>query len=275
VTGVGSDGPLPSGWRRARLGDLCHLKYGKGLPDRHRVSGAVPVFGSNGQVGRHSSAITTAPVVVVGRKGSVGELHFSNEPCWPIDTTYYIDEFNAISPRWLFYLLQSKRLATLREGNAVPGLNRDDVHSLGVLLPPVAEQERIAGRLDAALRPQGSARAAAVDALENIGQLETAAMNALLRPSLSVEPNEQPPKGWTWRLLSDIARLESGHTPSRRHPEWWGGAVPWIALPDIRELDGREASRTSEYINEEGLANSSARLLPKRWCCRGQRRSAS
>ena len=153
--------------------------------------------------------------------------------------------------------------------------NRDDVHSLGVLLPPVAEQERIAGRLDAALRPQGSARAAAVDALENIGQLETAAMNALLRPSLSVEPNEQPPKGWTWRLLSDIARLESGHTPSRRHPEWWGGAVPWIALPDIRELDGREASRTSEYINEEGLANSSARLLPKRWCCRGQRRSAS
>ena len=38
-------------------------------------------------------------------------------------------------------------------------------------------------------------------------------------------PHTPPPKGWRWTALTDIARLESGHTPSRRHPEYWGGAI--------------------------------------------------
>ena len=67
--------------------------------------------------------------------------------------------------------------------------------------------------------------------------------------------------------LLEAARLESGHTPSRRHPEWWGGPVPWLALPDIRKLHGKLAHETSETINDAGLANSSARLLPAGTVC--------
>ena len=70
------------------------------------------------------------------------------------------------------------------------------------------------------------------------------------------------PPGWRWHKLTDLARLESGHTPSRRHPEWWGGEIPWIALPDIRALDGKVAYDTAEHVNEAGIANSSARILP-------------
>ncbi len=76
-----------------------------------------------------------------------------------------------------------------------------------------------------------------------------------------------PPAGWKWRPLSSLARLETGHTPSRRVPEWWGGDIPWLALPDIRELDGRVALKTLETTNALGLANSSARLLPKDTVC--------
>lgn len=75
------------------------------------------------------------------------------------------------------------------------------------------------------------------------------------------------PAGWRWHLLTDLARLESGHTPSRYHPEWWGGDIPWLALPDIRNLDGQTALETTEYTNEDGLANSSARLLPAGTVC--------
>jgi type I restriction enzyme, S subunit len=71
-----------------------------------------------------------------------------------------------------------------------------------------------------------------------------------------------PPRNWTWRPLTSCARLESGHTPSRYHPEWWGGQIPWISLTDIRELDGKIAQETREFTNEEGIANSSARVLP-------------
>src|SRR5690349_11916593 len=74
----------------------------------------------------------------------------------------------------------------------------------------------------------------------------------------------EAPEGWSWKPLTSLARLESGHTPSRRMPEWWGGNVPWLALPDIRELDGKVALKTLETTNELGLENSSARLLPTR-----------
>jgi type I restriction enzyme, S subunit len=71
-----------------------------------------------------------------------------------------------------------------------------------------------------------------------------------------------PPKNWAWRRLTSCARLESGHTPSRYHPEWWGGQIPWISLTDIRELDGKVVHETREYTNEAGIANSAARVLP-------------
>ena len=72
-----------------------------------------------------------------------------------------------------------------------------------------------------------------------------------------------PPAGWSWRFLRNLARLESGHTPSRYHREWWGGDVPWISLSGIRDLDGKIAYDTREHTNEQGIGNSSARILPK------------
>jgi len=84
---------------------------------------------------------------------------------------------------------------------------------------------------------------------------------------ISVLSEPTPPDRWRWHKLLDLARLESGHTPSRRHPEWWGGDVPWLALPDIRKLHGRYAHETTENINDAGLANSSARLLPAGTVC--------
>ncbi|WP_417745002.1 restriction endonuclease subunit S [Rosistilla oblonga] len=93
-------------------------------------------------------------------------------------------------------------------------------------------------------------------------------MSALNIVPLTVDPLPKPgPIGWSWRKLNKIAKLESGHTPSRSRPDWWGGDVPWLALPDIRKLDGQYVDDTIEHTNAEGLANSSARLLPKGTVC--------
>ncbi len=80
-------------------------------------------------------------------------------------------------------------------------------------------------------------------------------------------PNTQLPEGWTWAPLLDIARLESGHTPSRRHPEWWEGEIPWMGIPDARDHHGGVIHDTRKHTNEEGLANSAARLLPAGTVC--------
>lgn len=77
----------------------------------------------------------------------------------------------------------------------------------------------------------------------------------------------KPPKGWRWVKLTDVARLESGHTPSRSRPDWWGGNVSWISLTEIRALDGQWVEETQIKTNEVGIANSAARILPRGTVC--------
>ncbi len=109
------------------------------------------MYGSNGEVGRHSTSLTGGPTIVVGRKGSFGEVHYSAAPCWPIDTTYYIDADSTTADlRWLFHRMKALPLTQLNRAAAVPGLNREDAYMQQLLLPPIEEQRRIAAMLDAA-----------------------------------------------------------------------------------------------------------------------------
>lgn len=81
------------------------------------------------------------------------------------------------------------------------------------------------------------------------------------------DPHSPLPRGWEWAPLIRIARLESGHTPSRSRPDWWGGDVPWIGLVDARLHNNGVIHETLQTTNPEGLANSAARLLPKGTVC--------
>lgn len=64
-----------------------------------------------------------------------------------------------------------------------------------------------------------------------------------------------------------VARLESGHTPSRQHPEYWENCdTPWFSLADIwqvREGGADYIYETAEKISQLGIQNSAARVLPK------------
>ncbi|PSM31723.1 hypothetical protein BVG81_003905 [Haliangium sp. UPWRP_2] len=71
------------------------------------------------------------------------------------------------------------------------------------------------------------------------------------------------PERWGLVRLIDVATLESGHTPSRHCPDYWKGDIPWISLHDTDGLDVPEIFDTAQTIGELGLANSSARLLPR------------
>jgi type I restriction enzyme S subunit len=92
-------------------------------------------------------------------------------------------------------------------------------------------------------------------------------INAMRRPIAIHEPESLPVKGWRWSRLGDLARLESGHTPSRSRPDWWGGSISWLSLTEIRAYDGKWVEETRLKTNESGIANSSARILPRGTVC--------
>lgn len=161
---------MTASWPIESLGDICKFKYGKSLKSDDRVPGVVEVMGSNGRVGWHDQSITAGPTVVVGRKGSIGQIAYSRNTCWPIDTTYYIDSSTTKQDlRWLYWTLQSVGLTGMNKSAAVPGLNREDAYRVRIPLPPLPEQRRIADILDRAdnLRAQRRRALVQLDSLRD------------------------------------------------------------------------------------------------------------
>lgn len=124
--------------------DIFELAYGEGLTESNRDGGKYPVYGSNGKVGSHSTYLIKGPGIIVGRKGSIGELNFANENFWPIDTTYYIKLKGKTDLIFLFYLLRLFNLSSLNKSAAIPGLNRNDVYSIDFIEPSFQLQQKFA-----------------------------------------------------------------------------------------------------------------------------------
>ncbi len=131
-------------WLDESLGSICTLLYGKNLVDSNRNEGLIPVFGSAGIIGWHDKPLTNSATLIIGRKGSVGNVFLSSTPCYPIDTTYYVEEINCKeSLSWLLLFLSYYDLKRLNMATAVPGLSRTIAHSIKIPLPPLEEQRQI------------------------------------------------------------------------------------------------------------------------------------
>ncbi|KQZ96481.1 hypothetical protein ASD64_16805 [Mesorhizobium sp. Root157] len=167
---------LPDGWQDAKLGDVIALEYGRSLPESTRRNGSVPVYGSNGVVGWHDEALVPSGGLIVGRKGTAGSVTASNEPFWPIDTTYFVKPLQQLDWDWLAATLQHARLNELNEATGVPGLNRDKAYRHAILLPPLDEQRRIAD----VLRSVEEAISAIGDLLDGVKATKQGTMEAVL-----------------------------------------------------------------------------------------------
>lgn len=158
------------------------------------------------------------------------------------------------------------RACSQNNGSRMPRADLDHLLGLEAIVPDLPTQRRIAARLKEEMAGVEAARKAVEEQRQAVTPLFekilSEAFGGITPLSLGINSDPAPP-GWEWRRLLDVARLESGHTPSRRHPEYWeNGDIPWLALPDIRALDCRVALATSEKTNALGIANSSARVLP-------------
>jgi len=124
----------PEGWKLNRVSDFLTLAYGKSLPADRRNYGDIPVYGSGGITGSHNEPLVNGPVIILGRKGTVGSLYLEDRPCFPIDTVFYIQP--KAPTAYCYYLLESLPLRSMNTDAAVPGLNRENVYRLEVSAPP-------------------------------------------------------------------------------------------------------------------------------------------
>lgn len=239
------------------LGDICDFVYGAGLPESKRKGGGVPVYGSNGFVGWHNSAITRGPTIIIGRKGSIGEVHFSTVSCWPIDTTYYIEKTKIpCNIRWLFYGLLTLNLPAMNKAAAIPGLNRTDAYERSLFSPSIPEQERITAILDKA------------DRLRRLRRYSRDLSDTYLQSvflGMFGDPVKNP-MGWEVVTLKELGKLDRGrskHRP-RNAPELYRGAYPFIQTGDVANATGY-IRKFSQTYSDIGLKQS--KLWPSGTMC--------
>ncbi len=77
------------------------------------------------------------------------------------------------------------------------------------------------------------------------------------------------PVHWKAPKFTQVARQETGHTPSRKEPSYWVAeecVIPWVSLADIWQVRNGDQvciSDTAEKISQIGMDNSAARMLPE------------
>ena len=122
---------VPEGWKKKPLGEIAPLNYGKALKKDDRIPGPSLVFGSSGIIGTHEKSLVSGPAIIVGRKGNVGSIFWSQDDFYPIDTVYFIEaKYCSI---YLYHALLNTQF--INTDVAVPGLNRDFAHSRLLLVP--------------------------------------------------------------------------------------------------------------------------------------------
>ncbi|WP_415258759.1 restriction endonuclease subunit S [Thauera phenylacetica] len=210
-----------------------------------RNEGHVPVYGSNGVVGEHDFPITKAPAIVIGRKGSSGKLTWSNVPCFPIDTTYFLDETQTREDiRWLLYALGNLDLDKINFDSAVPGLSREYAYSLELLFPPIAEQQRIATYLDASCAAIDAAVAAKRKQIETLDALRAATLQRVITRGLMPEGPlvetrnawlERIPAGWSLVQLKRLAQVHGGLTLGKSYEGLEVVEYPYLRVANVQD----------------------------------------
>jgi type I restriction enzyme, S subunit len=253
---------VPTDWAIEEIKKRIRLEYGSSLTEDNRVNGNFPVFGSNGCVGTHNSYCVDGPGILVGRKGSVGEVHFSETAFWPIDTVYYVRRLTQDDWGYLYYLLCFLNLGLLNAATGVPGLTRRDAHDILGVFPKVDEQRHIA----AILKLADDAISKAQSELNTALDLKRSLLAELLQRGLPgkhtkfIESKKFTyPASWTLTKLSKCGIWSAGGTPDRETASYYEGSIPWVKSGEVNYCTIAE---TEEHLSEDGAKQTTCRILP-------------
>ncbi len=283
---------IPPGWEAVPLKAFLQVRSERDNDDLQLLSvyrdhGVVPFGAVEGNYNKPSEDLSTYKVVMVGDlvlnkmktwQGSLGVSDYEGI----VSPAYIVCRVRGRwDRRYLHHLLRSPsyvaEYASLSHGIRVNqwDMRFEDFRDVLALRPPVEVQRRIADRIDA--------ETARIDALidrkqrfiDLLLEKRTAVITHAVTKGLDADVQMKDsgvgwigdiPAHWDAVRIKQVARLESGHTPSRQHPEYWVDCtVPWITTSEVWQVrDGRAEyiTETKERVSDLGLANSSARKLP-------------
>ncbi len=228
-------------WNMVKLSSVLTLEYGKALPDSDRhVDGDYSAYGANGQKSRTNKFLYEKPSIIVGRKGSAGELTLVMERFWALDVAYYVTHDEKVTDlRYLYYALQTKNLSSYARG-IKPGINRNDIYELQIPLPSLATQQKIVAKLDAIFTEIDKAVLATEANVKNA--------EALLQSYLQLIFNCND-SDWSEKKIDELFKVASSKRVLKS--DWKFNGVPFYRGREISTLSKYGAVKNELYISDE------------------------
>lgn len=138
---------------KKKFSEVLEIKNGKNQKSVEVINGAYPIYGSGGEMGRASNYICEAETIIIGRKGTINNPLFVNEPFWNVDTAFGLcANRKVLFPKYLYHFCKSFDFNTLSTTVTIPSLTKTNLLSIELPLPSLPEQQKIAAHLDSIQR---------------------------------------------------------------------------------------------------------------------------
>lgn len=249
-------------WPMVKLGDVCEIDAGQSPEGKYYNSDGIglPFYQGKKDFGKkyiQPSTIWTTQITKIAYAGDilmsvrapVGPINYATEKVCIGRGLASIRPHSIVISDYLFYYLTfiQPRISG-REGAVFASIGKSDIASITLPLPPLAEQQRIVARLDAAFAAIDEASAAAASNARNARALFESYLDQVF---------SQRGAGWVERRLGEVCSYKSGGTPSKQVQTYWNGNIPWVSAKDLKTDEIFDAQL---HISEEAVNNSSTTI---------------
>jgi restriction endonuclease S subunit len=117
-----------------KIKDLFKISNGKSQKDVENPNGYIPIYGSGGLIGKADKSLNDGNSFIIGRKGTIDNPLFIQEPYWSIDTAFNTSDFK-INPFYCFLLFKKIDISKYKSGAVLPSLTQSDLNEIELLVP--------------------------------------------------------------------------------------------------------------------------------------------
>lgn len=192
-------------WGYAYLGDILSVRYGR--EHKHLSAGDIPVLGTGGIIRYANSALYSQPSVLIGRKGTIDNPQFIEQPFWAVDTLFYTEIATSNVPYFVYLIVLRINWKRYNEATGLPSLNVKSISGIRINIPSKEEQQKIADFL--------SSIDTRIEQLEKKKSLFEQYKKGLMQKLFSQENRFRDERGeeypgWAKRRLRDLSEIISG-----------------------------------------------------------------
>lgn len=284
---------IPKNWEIKTLAEVCTSKNSNiVLSSIENNTGKYPIYGAKGFLKTIDFyTIENESLGIVKDGAGVGRIFLLPEKSSLIGTMAYIQANENLNLKYLYHFLHTINFNQYISGSAIPHIYFRDYKKEKIPLPPLEVQKAIVEKLENAFAHIDEAVRHLKSVQTNIPRLKSSLLHCAfsgkltesqnsshevqtLKSVVGVEgetlPFEPPhplikteiPQGWEIKTLGEIGKVISGGTPSTSNKDNFDGEIAWITPADLSGYKEKYISKGKRNLSEQGLKNSSARLLP-------------